>query len=104
MSASHVAMASIRMESGYVVMGEAAGVAASHACRSGQPVQDVDIDEIRDDLKNAGVVMHWNGTRYGPDKSWADYLPIAQAFASREEWNLAQLESTRSSTLTGPIR
>lgn len=123
MSASHVAMASIRMESGYVVMGEAAGVAASHVCRSGQAVQDIDFEAIRTDLKNAGVVMEWNGTGYGPnkkgqpevywtthpedyqkipirlDKSWAAYSPIARAFASRQEWN-----QTRNNTRTGPGR
>ncbi len=43
MSASHVAMASIRMESTYIVMGEAAGVAASHAVKSGKNVHKVDV-------------------------------------------------------------
>ena len=113
MSASHVAMAAIRMESGYVVMGEAAGIAASHACKSSQTVQDIDFEMLRSDLDRAGIVTHWNGEGYGPnpkgqpevhwlthpedyqkipirlDKSWKDYSPssLAEAFASREEWN-----------------
>lgn len=67
-SATHVAMAAIRMESGYVVMGEAAGVAASHALKSGKSVQEVDFEAIRQDLKQAGVITHWDGTGYGPNK------------------------------------
>lgn len=67
-SASHVAMAAIRMESGYVVLGEAAGIAASHALKLGQPVQRVDFAPIRQDLKEAGVITHWDGTGYGPNR------------------------------------
>lgn len=67
-SASHVAMAAIRMESGYVVMGEAAGIAASHAHKSGKAVQDVDFESIRQDMKRAGVITHWDGTGYGPNR------------------------------------
>ena len=67
LSASHVAMAAIRMESGYVVMGEAAGIAASHACRSGQPVQAIDCAALRSDFERAGIVTSWNGTGYGPN-------------------------------------
>ena len=66
MSASHVAMASVRMESSYVVMGEAAGIAASHAVTSGKTVHEVDVAAMRGDMKKAGVVMEWDGTGYGP--------------------------------------
>ena len=73
MSASHVAMSSIRMESTYVVMGEAAGVAASHAVKSGKSVQKVDVNALRADLRNAAVVTEWNGKSYGPHskKPWS---------------------------------
>ena len=67
MSASHVAMSSIRMESSYVVMGEAAGIAASHAVKSGKNAQEVDVGAIRADMRKAGVVTEWDGTGYGPD-------------------------------------
>ena len=73
MSASHIAMSSIRMESSYVVMGEAAGIAASHAVKSGKNVQQLDVDAVRADMKKAGVVTEWDGTGYGPNsrKTWA---------------------------------
>jgi len=67
MSASHVAMSSIRMESTYVVMGEAAGIAASHAVKSGKNVHEVDVEAIRADMRKAGVVTEWGGTGYGPE-------------------------------------
>ena len=66
MSASHVAMASIRMESAYVVMGEAAGIAASHALKSGRPVHEVDVEAMRADMRKTGVITEWDGTGYGP--------------------------------------
>ncbi|MCX7006452.1 MAG: FAD-dependent oxidoreductase [Kiritimatiellaeota bacterium] len=68
MSASHVAMASIRMESSYVVMGEAAGIAASHALKAGQTVHGVDFEAVRADLQRARVVTAWDGTGYGPKR------------------------------------
>ena len=73
MSASHVAMASIRMESSYVVMGEAAGIAASHAVKSDRNVHEVDVEAIRSDMSKAGVVTEWDGTGYGPNakKHWS---------------------------------
>ena len=66
MSASHVAMASIRMESSYVVMGEAAGIAASHAIKSGTTFHEVDVAAMRADMKEAGVITEWDGNGYGP--------------------------------------
>jgi hypothetical protein len=66
MSASHIAMSSIRMESSYVVMGEAAGIAASHAVRSDRTVQEIDVKAMRADTKKAGVITEWNGAGYGP--------------------------------------
>jgi hypothetical protein len=115
MSASHVAMASIRMESSYVVMGEAAGIAASHAMKSGKLVHEIDVEALRADMKKAGVITEWNGTGYGPrskrhwsgnavywkinpddykkipirlDPSWATETSDDEDFlASREAWN-----------------
>jgi hypothetical protein len=72
MSASHIAMSSIRMESSYVVTGEAAGIAASHAVKSGKNVHEVDVEAIRADMSKAGVVTEWDGTGYGPNsrRTW----------------------------------
>jgi len=67
MSASHVAMSSIRMESAYVVVGEAAGIAAAHAVESGKNAHEVDVEAVGADMKEAGVVTEWNGTGYGPN-------------------------------------
>lgn len=102
MSASHVAMASIRMESTYVVMGEAAGIAASHAVDSGKAVQNIQYSALRRNMDKANVITEWDGIGYGPasrrhwpydaihwmshpedytrieprlDPSWADYDP-----------------------------
>jgi hypothetical protein len=74
MSASHVAMASIRMESSYVVMGEAAGIAAAHAVKSGKNVHEVDIAAIQADMKTSGVIIEWNGKGYGPrsKRHWSE--------------------------------
>ncbi len=73
MSASHVAMASIRMESSYVVMGEAAGIAASHAVASRKAFHEIDVQALHKDMKEAGVVTVWDGTGYGPRsrRHWA---------------------------------
>ena len=72
MSASHIAMSSIRMESSYVVMGEAAGIAASHAVKSGMSVHQLDVEAVRADMSKAGVVTEWDGTGYGPNsrRTW----------------------------------
>ncbi len=53
-------------------MGEAAGIAASHAVKSGKNVQDVDGEAMRADMKSSGVKMEWNGKGYGPGsgKHW----------------------------------
>jgi hypothetical protein len=66
LSASHVAMASIRMESSYVVLGEAAGIAASHAVTSGKAFQELDVAALRADMHRAGVITDWDGVGYGP--------------------------------------
>ena len=54
------------MESGYVVMGEAAGILASHAVKSEKKVQELDFEAVKTDMKSAGVKTYWNGKGYGP--------------------------------------
>lgn len=51
LSASHIAYGSIRMEPVFMVLGQAAGVAASLAIDSGCPVQDVTAKSITDIIK-----------------------------------------------------
>ena len=57
LSASHVAFASVRMEPTLMLLGEAAGTAAAQAARRGVAVQDVDVAQLQDDLRDAGAVL-----------------------------------------------
>ena len=57
LSASHVAFASVRMEPTLMLLGEAAGRAASQAARRGVAVQDVDVALLQDDLRDSGAVL-----------------------------------------------
>jgi hypothetical protein len=57
LSASHVAYSTLRMEPQFMIMGEAAGVAAAMSAKNGVPVQDVDIDALREKLKKYKAVL-----------------------------------------------
>jgi hypothetical protein len=54
-SASHVVYSSMRMEPQYMMIGQAAGVAAALAIRHGVGVHDVDVGELRWVLKSQGM-------------------------------------------------
>jgi len=56
-SASHVAYSSLRLEPQYMIMGQAAGVAASMAARTDTPVQDVDIQTLQEKLLHGGTIL-----------------------------------------------
>jgi hypothetical protein len=56
-SASHVAYSTIRMEPQYMILGEAAGIAAAQAARSRAPVQSVDVTAVRARLASQGQVL-----------------------------------------------
>jgi hypothetical protein len=57
MSATHVAICTIRMEPVYMMLGHAAGVAASLALKHGSAVQDVAARELTAALRNQGGVL-----------------------------------------------
>ncbi|MEO8737525.1 MAG: FAD-dependent oxidoreductase, partial [Edaphobacter sp.] len=57
-SATHVAYSSLRMEPQYMIMGQAAGVAASLSIRKGLAVQDVPVAELQKDLHTHNAVLH----------------------------------------------
>ena len=57
LSASHIAFGSVRMEPTLMLLGEAAGTAAAQAARRGVAVQDVDVAQLQDDLRDAGAVL-----------------------------------------------
>jgi hypothetical protein len=52
-----VAYSSLRMEPQYMIMGQAAGVAASLAIRTGVAVQDVPINSLQEDLRAHKAVL-----------------------------------------------
>jgi len=56
-SASHVAFASYRMESQYMIVGQSAGTAAAMAVKSNRPVQKIDIFELQTKLKKNKQVL-----------------------------------------------
>lgn len=74
MSASHVAMSSIRMEPTYMILGESAGIAAVEALEQNVPVQDIDQKQYRKALIAAGQVLE-PGPH--PQREWD----------SQDEWN-----------------
>jgi hypothetical protein len=66
-SASHVAYSSVRMEPQYMILGQAAGVAAKLAISGGTRVQGIPVGTLVDTLKKQGAVL--------------EYVPSAQALA-----------------------
>jgi hypothetical protein len=56
-SASHVAYSTIRMEPQYMIMGQAAGVAASIAVRDKLPVAQIPISELQGKLRDGKAVL-----------------------------------------------
>ena len=59
-SASHVAYSSVRMEPQYMILGQAAGVAAALAISGGTAVQAVPVDTLVQKLKAQGAVTRDN--------------------------------------------
>jgi hypothetical protein len=64
-SASHLAIASIRMEPQYMIMGESAGVAAAMAAQTQRPVQKIDIYLLQEKLKSRKQVLSLKENPYG---------------------------------------
>jgi hypothetical protein len=58
-SASHVAYSSVRMEPQYMILGQAAGVAATMAVKEKKIVQEVDAGALTAKLKTQGVVLEY---------------------------------------------
>jgi hypothetical protein len=60
-SASHVAYSTLRMEPQYMIVGQAAGVAAALAIEKDVAVQDVDVAALRAKLRSQRVVLELTG-------------------------------------------
>lgn len=58
LSASHTAYSSIRMEPQYMMIGQAAGVAAALAISAKTPVQDIPIGDLQAKLREHGAILH----------------------------------------------
>jgi hypothetical protein len=58
-SASHVAYSSLRMEPQYMILGHAAGLAASLAIRNSRAVQDIPMAELQKLLRSQGAVFDY---------------------------------------------
>jgi hypothetical protein len=64
-SASHVAYSTLRMEPQYMIIGQAAGVAAWMAIQSKSAVQDIDTKQLTETLLKQGATMEY---RPGPGR------------------------------------
>ncbi len=58
-SASHVAYSSLRMEPQYMIIGHAAGVAASMALSANKPVQEIDVKKLQTTLLAEAAVFEY---------------------------------------------
>jgi FAD dependent oxidoreductase len=58
-SASHVTYSTLRMEPQYMMIGQAAGIAAKMAIENKTAVQTIDIKQLSKKLKNLGAVFEW---------------------------------------------
>jgi hypothetical protein len=65
-SATHVAYSTLRMEPQYMIIGQAAGVAAAMAVHQDKAVQDVDPAALSAKLKSQGAVFEWRPPITGP--------------------------------------
>jgi len=57
LSCTHVAYSSIRVEPTWITLGHSSGIAAALAAKKGQPVQDLDIAELQQRLREAKQVL-----------------------------------------------
>lgn len=58
LSASHAAYSSVRMEPQYMIIGQAAGIAAALAIANRTAIQDIPIDQLQQKLRSDGAVLH----------------------------------------------
>jgi hypothetical protein len=63
-SASHIGYGALRLEPVYMIMGEAAGIAATMAAGGQQAVQAVDPGTLAKELKKRGAVMEWTNPKH----------------------------------------
>jgi hypothetical protein len=79
-SASHVAFSSLRMESQWMIIGHAAGVAAALALRKNVAVQDVPVAELQQILRSEGGVFEhgWEHQQKALAAIRAKFAPVVR--------------------------
>ena len=80
LSASYVAISSMRLEGTYMLLGESAGIAAVRALEEGVDVQQIDRAPYEEALTRAGQILAWDGQ------------PYTEYQAEYEAWKKAQTE------------
>ncbi|MGH9581514.1 MAG: FAD-dependent oxidoreductase, partial [Bryobacteraceae bacterium] len=63
-SATHVGYGTLRLEPVYMIMGEAAGLAAKMAIDQGRSVQEVETGKLARELRKKGTVMKWTNPHH----------------------------------------
>ncbi|WP_231602496.1 FAD-dependent oxidoreductase [Neorhodopirellula pilleata] len=63
LSSTHIAFGSIRMEPVFMLLGQSAATAATHAIQSDVAVQDVPYDRLRERLLHDGQILEYIGPR-----------------------------------------
>jgi hypothetical protein len=58
LSATHASYSSVRMESQYMILGQAAGEAAALAIQKHTTIQDVSIADLQQKLREHGAILH----------------------------------------------
>src|SRR5271167_1091200 len=66
LSASHAAYASIRMEPQYMIIGQAAGVAAALAIREHRHIQDISIESLQKSLREHHAILSLSDEVHDP--------------------------------------
>jgi hypothetical protein len=88
LSASHIAFGSIRMEPVFMVLGQSAATAASHAIENRKAVQDVEYAELKDRLLHDKQVLAWTGPKKSPPKPGLDPAKLAGVVIDEDDAQL----------------
>lgn len=102
LSASHIAYGSIRMEPVFMSLGQAAGLAAGMAAKSGSSVQEIDVPALRQKIESdpyldgrpADVYVHWSRQPDRVEKIGEWQVHGEKAWASNEPFLVCEKPET----------
>ena len=91
-SASHVAYSSMRMEPQYMIIGEAAGIAASLAIAGDVAVQEIDIKVLQDKLHAQGAILRREDAKapYVDVRDLPGIVLDEEDATTQGEWNISR--------------